>query len=81
MESTSVVLIQRLAAAGAGVALLNPLDVMDERARGAVVFVPLRDSDLRQQALRMVARVRAPLSPAAELMAERIGTALDGLFR
>jgi hypothetical protein len=62
------------------VALLNPLDVMDERARGAVVFVPLRDSDLRQQALRMVARVRA-LSPAAELMAERIGTALDGLFR
>jgi hypothetical protein len=61
------------------VALLNPLDVMDERARGAVVFVPLRDSDLRQQALRMVAR--APLSPAAELMAERIGTALDGLFR
>jgi DNA-binding transcriptional LysR family regulator len=78
VESTSVVLIQRLAA-GAGVALLNPLDVMDERARGAVVFVPLRDSDLRQQALRMVAR--APLSPAAELMAERIGTALDGLFR
>ncbi|HBO76586.1 MAG TPA: LysR family transcriptional regulator, partial [Cupriavidus sp.] len=81
VESTSVVLIQRLAAAGVGVALLNPLDVMDERARGAVVFVPLRDSDLRQQALRMVARVRAPLSPAAELMAERIGTALDGLFR
>ena len=81
VESTSVVLIQRLAAAGVGVALLNPLDVMDERARGAVVFVPLRDSDLRQQALRMVARVRAPLSPAAELMAERIGTALDGLLR
>ncbi len=81
VESTSVVLIQRLAAAGAGVALLNSLDVMDERARGAVVFVPLRDSDLRQQALRMVARARAPLSPAAELMAERIGTALDGLFR
>jgi DNA-binding transcriptional LysR family regulator len=81
VESTSVVLIQRLVAAGAGVALLNPLDVMEERARGSVVFVPLRDSDLRQQALRLVARARAPLSPAAELMADRIAAALAGLFR
>ncbi|MNM94011.1 HTH-type transcriptional regulator GltC [compost metagenome] len=81
VESTSVVLIQRLAAAGAGVALLNPLDVMEDRARGTLVFVPLRDGGLQRQTLRLVARARGPMSAAGELMAQAIGTALDGLFR
>lgn len=81
VESTSVVLIQRLAAAGAGVALLNPLDVMEDRARGALVFVPLRDGGLQRQTLRLVARARGPASAAGELMAQAIGAALDGLFR
>jgi len=81
VESTSVVLIQRLAAAGGGVALLNPLDVMEDRARGALVFVPLRDGGLQRQTLRLVARARGPASAAGELMAQAIGAALDGLFR
>ncbi|MGO4279791.1 MULTISPECIES: LysR family transcriptional regulator [Cupriavidus] len=81
VESTSVVLIQRLAAAGGGVALLNPLDVMEDRARGALVFVPLRDGGLQRQTLRLVARARGPMSAAGELMAQAIGAALDGLFR
>ncbi|MGO4302509.1 LysR family transcriptional regulator [Cupriavidus sp. RAF12] len=81
VESTSVVLIQRLVAAGSGIALLNPLDVMEERARGAVVFVPLRDGDLQRQTLRLVARVRGPLTAAGELMADAVAGALAGLFR
>lgn len=81
VESTSVVLIQRLVATGAGVALLNPLDVMEERARGAVVFVPLRDSGLQRQTLRLVVRGRSPLSPAAGLMADAMAETLAGLFR
>jgi DNA-binding transcriptional LysR family regulator len=81
VESTSVVLIQRLAAAGGGVALLNPLDVMEDRARGALVFVPLRDGGMQRQTLRLVARARGPMSAAGELMAQAIGAALDGLFR
>ncbi len=81
VESTSVVLIQRLVATGAGVALLNPLDVMEERARGSVVFVPLRDGDLQQQTLRLVTRGRNPLTPAAELMADAMAETLVALFR
>lgn len=79
-ESTSMALIQRLVALGTGIALLNPLDVMEERARGALVFVPLRDAHLRRQTLRLVARSRNPLSPAAELMGEGVGAALAALF-
>jgi len=81
VESTSVVLIQRLVAAGAGVALLNPLDVMDDRARGAVVFVPLQEAGLQRQTLRLVARGKGPLTPAAELMAEAMSSTLANLFR
>ncbi|RZT42395.1 LysR family transcriptional regulator [Cupriavidus agavae] len=81
VESTSVVLIQRLVAAGGGVALLNPLDVMEDRARGSVVFVPLQDAGLQRQTLRLVARGRSALTPAAELMAEAMGAALANLFR
>lgn len=81
VESTSVVLIQRLVATGAGVALLNPLDVIEERARGSVVFVPLSDGGLDRQTLRLVARGRGPLTPAAESMAGAVTEALAGLFR
>ncbi|AZG14737.1 LysR family transcriptional regulator [Cupriavidus pauculus] len=81
VESTSVVLIQRLVATGAGVALLNPLDVMEERARGAVVFVPLRDDDLQRQTLRLVARAHSPLTPAASLMADAMADTLQALSR
>ncbi len=79
-ESTSMALIQRLVALGAGIALLNPLDVMEERGRGALVFVPLRDGHLPRQTLRLVARARNPLAPAAELMGGNIGAALAALF-
>ncbi len=64
-ESTSMALIQRLVMLGSGIALLNPLDIMEERARGALVLVPLRDRYLRRQTLALVARTQGALSPAA----------------
>ncbi|WER44579.1 LysR family transcriptional regulator [Cupriavidus sp. WKF15] len=79
-ESTSMALIQRLVMLGSGVALLNPLDIMEERARGALVLVPLRDRYLRRQTLALVARAHGTLSPAAELMAGSIGATLAALF-
>ncbi|MCY1232080.1 aminoethylphosphonate catabolism associated LysR family transcriptional regulator [compost metagenome] len=79
-ESTSTALIRQLVMLGTGIALLNPLDVMEERARQALVYVPLRDRHLQGQTLTLVARARGPLSAAAELMAERIGDALAVLF-
>lgn len=79
-ESTSMALIQRLVMLGSGIALLNPLDIMDERERGALVLVPLRDRYLRRQTLALVARAQTVLSPAAELMAADIGERLAALF-
>lgn len=79
VESTSITLIQRLAAAGAGVALLNPLDVMEASARGTVVFVPLRDSGLPRQTLRLVARARGQMSASAAQMADAMTAAMAAL--
>src|SRR5256885_17125300 len=75
-ESTSMALIQRLVMLGEGIALLNPLDVMEERSRNALVFVPLRDAHLRRQTLVLTGRARGQLSAAGELMAQSIGQAL-----
>lgn len=79
-ESTSMALIQRLVMLGEGIALLNPLDVMEECSRNALVFVPLRDAHLQRQTLVLAGRVRGQLSAAGELMAESIGQALAKLF-
>lgn len=79
-ESTSTVLIRQLVLLGTGIALLNPLDVMEERARQALVYVPLRDRHLQGQTLTLVARAGGRPSAAAGLMAERIGDALALLF-
>ncbi len=79
-ESTSMALIQRLVMLGEGIALLNPLDVMEERSRNALVFVPLRDAHLRRQTLVLTGRARGQLSAAGELMAQSIGQALARLF-
>lgn len=79
-ESTSMALIQRLVMLGEGIALLNPLDVMEERSRNALVFVPLRDAHLQRQTLVLAARARGQLSAAGELMAQSISEALARLF-
>ncbi|MCY0858496.1 LysR substrate-binding domain-containing protein [Cupriavidus sp. D39] len=79
-ETSSTALMRRLVMLGAGIAFLNPLDVLEERERGALAWVPLRDGQLPCQTLRLVARARNPLSAAAELMAERIGEGLVALF-
>jgi len=80
VESTSTALIQRLAAMGAGVALLNPLDVLEARQRGELVFVPLRDAHLRRQTLTLVARRLGEPAPAAELLAAEVEAGLAARF-
>ncbi len=79
-ESTSMALIQRLVAMGSGIALLNPLDVMEECSRNALLYLPLRDPELQRQALVLMARSKGQLSAAAELMAQSIEAALARMF-
>ena len=73
-------LIQRLVALGSGIALLNPLDVMEERSRHALIYLPLRDPELQRQTLMLMARAKSQLSSAAELMAQSIEAALARIF-
>ena len=73
-------LIQRLVAMGSGIALLNPLDVMEECSRNALLYLPLRDPELQRQALVLMARSKGQLSAAAELMAQSIEAALARMF-
>lgn len=80
VESTSLALIQRLVMRGEGIALLNPLDVMEERSRNALVYIPLRDVHLQRQTLVLAARTKSHLSLAAELMANSISETLAHLF-
>lgn len=79
VEAGSTVLMRRLVMLGAGIALLNPLDAIEELEAGTLVFVPLRDPALPLQRLTLFARARGPLDSAASLMAERIGAALKAL--
>ena len=79
-ESTSIAFIQSLVIQGGGMALLNPLDIMEQRQRGTVVYVPLRGHDLPRQTLVLMARTQARLSAAAELMAVSVGETLARLF-
>ncbi len=72
VESTSTALIQRLAATGAGVAWLNPLDVVEARRRGELAYVPLRDAHLRRQALTLVARRQGGAAVAVKLFAQAL---------
>ncbi|WP_454731396.1 MULTISPECIES: LysR substrate-binding domain-containing protein [Cupriavidus] len=79
-ETTSTALMRSLVMLGDGIAFLNPLDVLDERARGTLAWLPLRDGNLPRQTLRLVARARGEPGAAAGLMAERIGAALAEVF-
>lgn len=80
IETTSTALMRRLAVLGTGVALLNPLDVVDELAAGSLRFVPVRDPGLPAQSLRLVSRARAALSPVAALMRDAIRDVLADLY-
>lgn len=79
-ESTSMALIQRLVMQGDGIALLNPLDVMEERARQTLMFIPLRDRNVRPQPLALIERAGRQPNAAAELMAQSIESALAQLY-
>jgi len=79
VESTSTAMMRKLVLLGSGIALLNVLDVIDERQRGVLVWVPLRDERLKSQTLKLFARSRASLPTAAELLAEGIAAQLAAL--
>lgn len=80
IETTSTALMRRLVAQGAGITLLNRLDIDEDQRAGALVFVPLRDAGLSPQTLQLVTRAGAEPEPAATLLAQQLIGSLDALL-
>jgi DNA-binding transcriptional LysR family regulator len=79
VETNSIELLVRLAAAGVGVTFLNALNIAAERERGELAFVPLRDLHLRPQRLSLVAPAKSGLDPLPGLLAEEFRAAFGAI--
>lgn len=81
IEASSTALMRRLVELGTGLTFLNPLDVIEECARGTLVYVPLRDESLSPQTLQLVTRAGgAALSEAARHFADAVGQGMAQRF-
>ena len=80
IEASSTALMRQLVAQGAGLTFLNELDVFEERARGLLAYVPLRDEALVQQTLQLVTRTSGTLSSAAGQFADAVAERMAGRF-
>jgi DNA-binding transcriptional LysR family regulator len=79
VETNSIELMVRLAAAGVGVTFLNALNVAAERERGEIVFVPLRDRRLRPQRLSVVGPTKRGLDSLPDLLVEEFRAAFGAI--
>jgi DNA-binding transcriptional LysR family regulator len=81
IETNSLEMIKHLVKLGAGVSLLNPLDVRAECARGELVYRPIADQHVRPQSMKVFARTRAPVDAASSLFSEFLITELAPMVK
>jgi DNA-binding transcriptional LysR family regulator len=79
IETNSIELIKQTALLDLGVAILNAIDVIDERRSGQIRFLPLRDRNLPPQRITVVQRAKGGLEPLPGLVAEALKAALGEL--
>lgn len=72
-------LIKSLIKQGSGISILSLLDVMDEVARGALLFVPLRDSSVRPLTLALCCAPSRQLSRAAQQVIQHLTGVIESL--
>jgi len=72
VETNSIELLKRAAIQGETVTFLSEIEMAVERARGELLFLPLRDAGLQSQELRLVARRTLPLDPTQSRVAEEL---------
>jgi DNA-binding transcriptional LysR family regulator len=70
--------MKRLALLGHGVAILNRIDVDEQRRLGKLVFVPLRDPRFEYQVLMVAHRARGMLDPLTNVLVERLSAFTRG---
>jgi DNA-binding transcriptional LysR family regulator len=76
-RTNSISVMTALAVHGCGVAFQTRVGVETELARGDLVFLPLRDPQLRPRKLILAARSRGHLPRASAALAEMLTKALD----
>ncbi len=79
LESNASEMLKQLVKCGAGLTLLNPLDVLTECRRGELVFRPIAEPHSRPQPMKLIARTRAPLDAATSLFVEYLLAELAGI--
>ncbi len=79
LESNASEMLKKLVKCGAGLTMLNPLDVVTECRAGELVFRPIAEPHARHQPMKLFARARAPLDAATSLFVEYLLAELAGL--
>jgi DNA-binding transcriptional LysR family regulator len=81
LETNASEMLKKLVRCGAGLSMLNPLDVITECRQGELVFRSIADPHSRHQPLKLFARARTPLDSATSLFVEYLLAELAGLVQ
>jgi DNA-binding transcriptional LysR family regulator len=81
LETNASEMLKKLVKCGAGLTILNPLDVITECRSGELVFRPIAEPHTRHQPMKLLARARAPLDAATSLFVEYLLAELAGLVK
>jgi DNA-binding transcriptional LysR family regulator len=81
LETNASEMLKKLVKCGAGLTMLNPLDVITECRQGELVFRPIAEPHGRHQPMKLFARARAPLDAATSLFVEYLLAELAGLVQ
>lgn len=81
LETNASEMLKKLVRFGAGLTMLNPLDVITECRSGELVFRPVAEPHTRHQPMKLFARSRAPLDAATSLFIEFLLAELAGLVQ
>ncbi|MBB3440276.1 LysR family transcriptional regulator [Rhizobium sp. BK379] len=81
LETNASEMLKKLVKCGAGLSMLNPLDVITECRQGELVFRPIAEPHSRHQPMKLFARARAPLDSATSLFVEYLLAELAGLVQ
>tara|TARA_R110002124_G_scaffold138138_1_gene301460 strand:- start:6163 stop:7062 length:900 start_codon:yes stop_codon:yes gene_type:complete len=78
--SNSVSYMKALARQGEGVTFMTKVDIIDEVRRGELVYVPIRDRDIRLQPLSLIHRKNSTLNTSVSHFAEEVRIELENLL-
>ncbi|NMG41557.1 LysR family transcriptional regulator [Chelativorans sp. ZYF759] len=70
VETNSMEMLKKLVRNGTGISFMNPLDILTDMQEGDLAFLPLSDTHVRNQPLKLVSRVTSALDTATSQFVE-----------